>query len=214
MPPLVGPHGEHVLHAIAEDRLDVLAAVAPEGKSDHLDALREQEALAEVIVQPHDLRRLEELLLREVEHARRPLAAAGARPREDVPDRTQQVGGGNPVLDEIVVRAAFHGLRGHTHVVEPGLDDDGHIGRVRLDTVERIQLLAVGQHEIQQHDVDALRREALDRSGQRLGRDHGELRALRLRQQRSHELRIERVVLDEQDGDGVIDHFSLEALRT
>ena len=90
MPPFVGPIVQHVLDPITEDGLDIFGCARAGRKANHLGPLRKQEALPEVVVEPHDLRGLEKLLLSQAEHRRVPLAGARAAALHDVADRAQR----------------------------------------------------------------------------------------------------------------------------
>jgi len=54
-------HGQQVLHAIAEHRVDGVVVVAPERERDDQRALRCAQPLPDVVVEPHHLGRLVEL---------------------------------------------------------------------------------------------------------------------------------------------------------
>ena len=79
---LGGAHGEHVLHAVAVDRVDGLVVVAPERERNHQRALRRAQALPDVVVEVHQLRRLVELRDGQAVHRRVPFEHRFGHARE------------------------------------------------------------------------------------------------------------------------------------
>jgi hypothetical protein len=66
---------------------------------------------------------------------------------------------------------------------------------------ERVELHAVRQHQVEQHDVDAAPLQSLQRLGEGTRGDQLEDGTVRLREQPLEQLELQRVVLDREDAD-------------
>jgi hypothetical protein len=106
-------------------------------------------------------------------------------------------------LHQIVLRTRPHGLERQALVIEPGDHDDRLVRRAAARPDERVDPLAVGQSQIEQHDVHP----GATESGQGLVEPLDALEIERLRlyftQQLENQPGVSRVVLDEEDRDGL-----------
>ena len=132
-------HGEQVLHAIAEDRLDGRVVVAAERERDDVRALRRAQPLPDVLVEPHLLRRCG----RAAPTARRyigrvPLEAAGggvlrARRQRRIGHRLPLavVGAGEPTTGcGYAARAGGDGMAGAGAAASAATDDATRARRI------------------------------------------------------------------------------------
>ena len=102
-----------------------------------------------------------------------------------------------PILDQIVGRPAPHRLDGRLLADGARDDDEGHLGAMRVQQLEGAQTIELRQVEIGEDDIERAS-ERIQEGGFRvdptpLGREAG---SLQLAQQ---QLRVERIVFDEQD---------------
>ena len=82
----------------------------------------------------------------------------------------------------------------------------GVIRRHRADPEQRFQVVAVRQHQIQQHQVDASGCQAGKAIGQITGRIDGALQLRFAFDQPLDKFHMKRIVLDKQDTDGLVGH--------
>ena len=75
-------------------------------------------------------------------------------------------------LDEIILRAVPDGVDGELFVGQSGQDDDGHVGRLGENGLERPESPAVGEIEVQQDQVDVVTLQAGKPLAEVLDPDH------------------------------------------
>jgi hypothetical protein len=86
----------------------------------------------------------------------------GDLPLDGVEDGAHQQPGVGLALDEVVLGPLAHRLHRELVVVETGENDDRGPRRRRVRLAEGLQAEAVGEREVEQHDVEALLPEALE----------------------------------------------------
>jgi hypothetical protein len=102
-------------------------------------------------------------------------------------------------LDQVVLRAAFHGRKRDRGVVVSGEHDDGHGGRMRVDLGEGLQAEAVGQRQIEQHECGVAGIQPLEAAQQPVLAMHFERYVGVLGDHLADESRVPGVVLDKED---------------
>src|SRR4051812_43708923 len=79
-------------------------------------------------------------------------------------------------FEEVILRAGFYRGECKYRVVIARKNDDRHLGRVRVHLRKRLQAVAIRQGQIEQQEIDWLRRQDLDRARQAVGAGHPERR--------------------------------------
>ena len=105
-------HGEQVLHPVTEDVLHEMVFVPAKGERHDMGPLGKEQPFPDVLVQSHDLRGLQKLLLCQFEHGRIPLAATRAHAFDGIVYGPGQQGGVGLGLHDVVLRARLHGRGG------------------------------------------------------------------------------------------------------
>ena len=204
-------HGEEVLHAVSEDVLHEVVFVPPEGKRHDVGTLGEEQPLPDVLVEPHDLRRLQELLLGQFEHGRIPFAGARADTLDGIVDGPGEQGRVELGLHDVVLGARLHGRGGKGYVVQSGKDDDRHVRRGRPDAVEGVEVGAVRQDQVEQHHVEGYPADQVQAFPERSRHTKPGLQPAGLHEM-TDRLHVYGVVFDHQDFDVVFRHGFLSRL--
>ena len=124
-------------------------------------------------------------------------------PLDRVPQHARQELPFDATLHQVVLRPGADRLERQLLVVEPRDHDDRLVRRPAPRANERIEPLAVGQAQIEQHDVHAAVRETGERVVEPVHPLEVEGLGLHLPQELEDEPGISRIVLDQQDGDGL-----------
>ncbi len=141
MHPAVGPF-DQVEEIPAEEHLAAAGAVpGRHGQPRVGQQRRRQQAALQPGVLPRDDLRLAQLLLHLLEPA----------PFHRVPDDPVQQRPVHLALDQVILRTGTDRLGAEVLVCQPGQHDHGYLGHVLLQPVHPLQLVRVGQVEVEQH---------------------------------------------------------------
>ena len=123
-----------------------------------------------------------------------------------VPNRAGQKIGICLALDEVVLGAAVHGPGREQLVPQAGEDDDRDLGRAGVDGGKGLDPPAVGQRQVQQHDIDAAALDALKRCPEPI--DVLDLVGVpqAVGERLPNQAGVPGVVLDQEDLDGRVAH--------
>ncbi len=118
---------------------------------------------------------------------------------DGIADGSNQQAVGQLALDQIILCPGLHGLDGGSFVVVAREDHDRHFAGMRVQVEKSFQTGAVGQAEVQQHDVELLLFAALDGRGEQFHLNQFERAVPTISQQIPHDVHVVRIVLDQQD---------------
>ena len=104
-------------------------------------------------------------------------------------------------LDEIVLGTGAHGLQGDLLVVEARNHDDRFGRRAAECALERGQTLAVGESQVEEHDIHTGRAQLLEGQLEPIYLEQLEGLPLDLAQHLENQAGVPRIVLDEEDPD-------------
>lgn len=102
-------------------------------------------------------------------------------------------------FDQVVLGALLHRLNGEPLVVEAAHHDDRQLRSGRVGAPECLGHRAVGQRQVEQHELDASLRDAFEPGCERRAVFEFEDGARGVSEVFAHEARVARIVLDEQD---------------
>src|SRR5262249_30081689 len=103
-------------------------------------------------------------------------------------------------LHEVLLRPDAHGLERDAHVAVRAENDDGRVLHGRADALDGLGPVRVGQAQIEQHDVELVRAEELDRLLERAGeRDRVLSLTGALREHLAEEPGVTRLILHQED---------------
>ena len=117
---------------------------------------------------------------------------------DGVEDRAAQAVAVDAALDQVVLRACGHRLDAALDVAVAGEHEVGDVRHRPRAALQRAEAARVGQPEVEQHAVDRLGAQQLERLGERPHAQDVE-RRLFLAQQLADQERIALVVLDEEE---------------
>ena len=119
-------------------------------------------------------------------------------PLHGIADGPHQQTGVHLPLDQVILHAHLHRLRGGVLIIQSAEHDDRHVRRVGLKAAHRLHALTVRQAQIQQHDVEGFFRSRSSAAESRSAWLHVAAPQRRLADQSLEKLPIDDVVFDDQ----------------